>query len=453
MSRRLGTASAFRLALVAVTLCLLSVGALAVVAADPTTSEPPGAPTLPPAAPPGGGAGGGLTPAERRARNRERSIGVDASTWIWVPCVVVGVFLVFLLSSRKFACFDGESLRIWMTHYVSLETLYNTLEGADEEFADEQRKVEYGHQWFEFFGLVTLMLNFFFGNGQNQPYAFVYLTVLQLILLFLSILVDVVMIRCEYLRIIRSVNTKLRFAHCTYQALLFCVDSINASNLSTLPLDCYFWAVTHYAYEAVGLFLEGLNMIGMSEFVIILLVVQHTLVGENQTTGAVSAFGLTCLSVSCASIVGGMIFKFVSACRHGKDEFRPVEEGSGHGHGGHGHGDKKSAASLDRRHSDLNGAATTPPSSLPSSVLSASDQHRSASQLDPPLRAATHAAAHAKVATAGAGRKAGSPTSTPALTAATTPEPTAKAVVAASTEGLATAPVVVAPHDNTTTSE
>jgi hypothetical protein len=164
-----------------------------------------------------------------------------------------------------------------------------------------------------------------------------------------------VMIRAGYLRVVRSVNNKLRFAHCTYQALLFALDELSSDSLSSLPVDCYFWAVSHYLYESLGLLLEGLNALGSSELVIVLLVMQISLTQENRTTGAVSAFGITCLVVSCLSILGGLVFKIVVACKRGEDVFLPAEESSSdededekhHEKGSHHGSATKSTSSLD----------------------------------------------------------------------------------------------------------
>ena len=76
-----------------------------------------------------------------------------------------------------------------------------------------------------------------------------------------------------------------------------------------MPIDCFIWATIHYSYEAVGLALEGLNVIGMSEMAIIVAVITQTFQSSQATTGWMCAFGLSSLALSSASIVLGMVWK------------------------------------------------------------------------------------------------------------------------------------------------
>ena len=46
-------------------------------------------------------------------------------------------------------------------------------------------------------GVIGLVLNFVFGNGQDQPYSFVYLCAAQFVLLWISVIADIVMIRAS----------------------------------------------------------------------------------------------------------------------------------------------------------------------------------------------------------------------------------------------------------------
>lgn len=282
---------------------------------------------------------------EPRKDDRHASYDIDDTTWIWIPILITGLFTsLMLMSVKSTRWFDGKSMRLWLMKFVSIETLYNTLKSADAHEWKEQYDIEVGHQVFMSLGTILLIVNVFFNPNADKRYAMAVLTYLQIFALVLSTVSDVVLMKAMgRVDIVRSVNTKLRFSHCIYQVILFCTDFIGGS--LHLPVDCFVWATVHYTYEAVGLAIEGLNVIGMSEFAIIAIVNAQIIGTEVAATGWTCAFGISCLVVSVLSIFGGQVFKWREALVHPRTPPMPSSSedlhhsGSDHGSSGNkGHG-------------------------------------------------------------------------------------------------------------------
>jgi len=203
----------------------------------------------------------------------------------------------------------------------------------------EQRDAEYGHQFLTVCGCVMLAFDWALNENRDDRYAIYALTALQLGLFVCSTAFDCAMLRAGYVRPIRQINSKLRFAHCMYQVLLFCTDALSTSFDMAMPVDCFVWASIHYTYEAIALATEGLNVIGMSEFAIIVLVNARLMMATTPATGWRVAFALTSLGLSNVSLMAGIVWK----ATHARSEDRLVsdaeddthEEGSNaavHGH-------------------------------------------------------------------------------------------------------------------------
>jgi hypothetical protein len=251
-----------------------------------------------------------------RKDDRSASYNIDETTWAWIPVLIITLFTVLMLMSVKSdRWFQGKSLRLWLMRYVSVETLYNTLNGADAHEWKEQHDIEIGHQVFMMLGTMLLVGNLVFNPNADKRYVMAVLTYLQIFCLVLNTVLDMLLIKVMgRVDVVRSVNTKLRFSHCIYQVILFCTDFIGGS--LHLPVDCFVWATVHYSYEAVGLALEGLNVIGMSEFAIIAIVNAQIIGTEVASTGWTCAFGMSCLFMSVMSVIGGQVFKWRQALRH-----------------------------------------------------------------------------------------------------------------------------------------
>ncbi len=240
--------------------------------------------------------------------DKSAPLDVTFATWLWVPVIVVASFVGMLLSTKKLAMLGGLSLRIFLMRYVSVETIYSTMEGMDAAEFQEQRDAEWGQQAFSFIGAVFMVAHKAFNPNSDERPAFVVLTNLQIALFFAGIIFDCYMIRAGYLRSVRSLNTKLRWSHCVYQMVLFISDLVGGD--LELPVDCFIWATVHYSYEAVGLALWALNVDGMSEMAIIALLNAKILQTSVASTGWTCAFGLCALTLSCVSLVVGMAWKY-----------------------------------------------------------------------------------------------------------------------------------------------
>lgn len=281
-----------------------------------------------------------------RRDDRTAPLEIDDTDWAWIPALLLGLFTILMLMSVKSKrFFGGLSLRLYLMRYVSVEVLYNTLKGADYHHWKEQYDTEIGHQVFTISGLILLVVNVFFNPNADKRYAMAVLTYLQMLLMLITTALDVVLIVVmKRVDIVRSVNTKLRFSQCVYQVIVFCSTTIGGS--LHLPVDCFIWATIHYSYEAVGLALEGLNVIGMSEFAIISLVNAQILGTEVAAVGWTCAFGLSSLGLSVLSMVGGQAFKWIQAYRTTYRVPKEEEEGEGdHHHHPHPH-PKNSACGL-----------------------------------------------------------------------------------------------------------
>lgn len=245
-----------------------------------------------------------------RKNDRDASYEIDGATWVWIPLLILTLFTILMLMSVKSErWFEGLSLRLYLMRYVSVETLYNTLKNADHHLWHEQYCIEIGHQVFTAFGIVLLIVNVFFNPNADQRYAMAVLTYLQILSLFVNLLLDLFLIKfMDRVDVVRSVNTKLRFSHCIYQVILFCSDMIGGS--LHLPVDCFIWATIHYVYEAVGLALEGLNVIGMSEFAIIAIFNAQIIGTDVASTGWTCAFGMSSLALSVVSILISQVYKW-----------------------------------------------------------------------------------------------------------------------------------------------
>lgn len=269
---------------------------------------------------------------------QERPILLTTFDVIYAPLCIFCFFCSFLLMTKKLPRFHSASLRHYLAHYINPEHVYVTLKGvaADDETVQEQKQLEYGHLWFEMFGIVVLIFNLILNIDQTRL-PFLILSISQMVLAFISIVTDFILLKKGYLHIVRGINSKLRFAHSSYQSLLFALDGMSAGGgLGTLPVDCYYLMISHYAYEAVGEILEGLHASGLGDFIIGLLIVAHAITNENLSTGKVAAFGVSCLGLSCASIIISMIYKLILTTKT-KRRFVKDDHHHHNKHGDHDH--------------------------------------------------------------------------------------------------------------------
>ena len=252
---------------------------------------------------------------------------VDNLTWTWIPIFVLAVFVSMLLTTKKLACLGGKSIRQHLTRYVWIETLYNSLEELDSHEVMEQHDAEIGMQAFTLLGCVLIIASKALNTETDVRYAFDVLTYTQLVLLLLVAVFDCLMIRAGYLRSVRSVNTKLRWAHSFYQVILFCTDVIGSS--MQLPVDCFIWATIHYSYESIGLALEGLNLVGLSMMAIVVAVNAEVFASDTASTGWECAFGLCSLALSSTSLIVGAVWKWkdreLTKYHHSVDEHEKRE--------------------------------------------------------------------------------------------------------------------------------
>jgi hypothetical protein len=320
----------------------------AVMMRDPTHHRP----TLPPRPPPGeqvshrvGGETWGHAPPVSAL---DRSINVAPFLWAYAPLCVLCFFVSFLLLTRKLPRLGGLSLRHFLLTYVGAEHVYNAI--ADEQEAEAHRRVEIGHLCFECFGVSLLVLNQIVNFDQTRL-AFQVLQIAQLVLFVVSLTIDFWLLERGFVDVVRSTNFSLRYALCMPQVMLFAVDAGVARGFALLPTDVYITAVAHYSCEAVYLALEGLVMIGATDLVVVAYVTAQAIVMSDAATGPIAAFGLTCLSLSCASLAGGAAWKLY---RSRQPDVRRWEKPAhfvphhGHGHasagaGGHGHDDATGA--------------------------------------------------------------------------------------------------------------
>jgi hypothetical protein len=312
-----------------------------------------------------------------RKNDREASYDIEDSTWAWIPVLIVGLFTSLMLMSVKCKRFDGKSLRLWLMRFVSIETLYNTLRDADAHEWKEQYDIEIGHQVFMALGTLLLIINVFFNPNADKRYVMAVLTYLQVFCLIFNIFFDMILIKLMgRVDVVRSVNTKLRFSHCIYQVILFCTDFIGGA--LHLPIDCFVWATVHYSYEAVGLAIEGLNVIGMSEFAIIAIVNAQIIGTEVASTGWTCAFGISSLAVSILSMIGGQIFKWRIVVTSPRTPPPPSP-----GHSGQHDSDKKGQQQQQQQQQQQHHSSLHPNRS------SVSNHHRSAATEETPLRRAS----------------------------------------------------------------
>eukprot|EP00744_Colponema_vietnamica_P012924 GILI01018133.1.p1 GENE.GILI01018133.1~~GILI01018133.1.p1 ORF type:complete len:546 (+),score=49.67 GILI01018133.1:177-1814(+) len=272
-------------------------------------------------------------------------IDVEDITWAWVPPVVLGSFIIFFLTTVKFKKLEYKSPREFLAQYVTVEGVYTSLGrefGSTHHEVIEQKKVEYGHQFFCCLGVVFLLTTKAFLASDNR-YVTEILVYSQIALFICNIILDITLIKFGYLRPVRSINIKLRFAHCCYQTFLFCTEILGSADDDTsfqLPPDVFIWASIHYCYESLGEILEGLSVTGLSEVVIVVYVNATLIQSEYAPTGWALAFGLTSLSLSCFSIVVAMFWKVWAIRfdenhwdmkRHAHSEHEHEEDGHEHG--------------------------------------------------------------------------------------------------------------------------
>lgn len=243
-----------------------------------------------------------------RKHDTSAPLEINQTTWIWIPFLVVAIFVAMLLMTKKLKILGGLSLRVYLMRYISVETIYSTMEGMSADDFQEQRDAEWGHQTFTFFGIVFMIVHKLFNPNSDERTAFVVLTTAQIVCMSIATLFDCWMIRAGYLRSVRSVNTKLRWAHCVYQMVLFLGDIIGDD--LQLPVDCFIWATIHYSYEAIGLALWALNVDGTSEMAIIALINAKIISTDVASTGWTCAFGLSALVLSIISCIVGICWKW-----------------------------------------------------------------------------------------------------------------------------------------------
>jgi hypothetical protein len=302
----------------------------------------------------------------KRIEKHDKSAPLDvASTdWWWVGPVVAAVFLVFFLSTNRVKRLGGISIRQWLVRYFSAEPLIEgTMKGASAHVLIEQRNAEYGHQFLSFCACATLGLDWGFNENRDERYVVSALAAVQLVMLFGNLVCDIVLLRSGFIRPVRTINTKLRFAHCIYQVGLFCTDALSTGFDLAMPIDCFIWASIHYVYEAIALAVEGLNVIGMSELAIIVLLNGRLMMSTTAITGWRAAFALTSMGLSSVSLLAGLLWKMTHLhaedrlCR--EDEERALLEGHGHGHDEHSHGHARGAEELQLLQHGLINSATS----------------------------------------------------------------------------------------------
>ena len=318
------------------------------------------------------------SPWERHERHAARNapLEVQDTDWVWVPIVVLAVFALALLMTKKCKRFKGQSARFVLTHYFSVEPLLNSLRGikvSSHEYL-EQKKAEIGHQFLVFVAFIYLTLNFAFFSDLYR-WMFFIPSAVQIALWFLNFAVDWYLISfygTHGLRACRSLNSKLRFAHGTYQVALFCADYLQVGVVQ-LPVDCYIWATTHYIYEAIGLLLEGLNLIGLSELAVIVLVNASAMSNSNvNSNGPLAAFGITCILLSCASLVIGIPYKIFDAKRQlarGRESDDGDSSGGSTGEGEGEDGHRRGPHHGEGNDSTSQGDASTQPSNSSNLLL------------------------------------------------------------------------------------
>ena len=251
--------------------------------------------------------------------DRAAPLDVTNNTWLWVPALVIVSFVAMLLMTKKLKMLGGLSVRVYLMRYISVETIYSTMEGMTDEEVQEQRDAEWGHQAFSFIGFVFMVAHKIFNPNSDERYAFVALSNIQIVLMPIAVVFDCYLISTGYLRVVRGVNTKLRWAHCVYQMVLFMSDLVGDD--LQLPIDCFIWATVHYSYEAIGLALWALNVDGLSEMAIIILINAKIVSTSVASTGWTCAFGLCSLFLSSLSLVVAMGWKWKFRVR---DSDRPA---------------------------------------------------------------------------------------------------------------------------------
>jgi hypothetical protein len=272
---------------------------------------------------------------DRINRNdKSASLDVTPTDWWWVGPTVTAVFLIFYISTNRLKRLGGISFRLYIVRYFSAEPLVEgTLKGASAHVLVEQRNAEYGQQFLTLCGIVMLALDWGLNTNRDARYAVSALAAVQLVLFSFNFVADVVLLKVGFVRTVRTINTKLRFAHCIYQVVLFCTEALSTSFSMAMPVDCFVWATIHYSYEAVALAVEGLNVIGMSEFAIIVIVNARLMMATDAMTGWRCAFGITSMALSAVSLLVGLCWKVT----HLNPEDRlTLEAAAAAGHHGHG---------------------------------------------------------------------------------------------------------------------
>jgi hypothetical protein len=302
--------------------------------------------------------------------DKSAPIDVTSSDWWWIPPLVGVLFMLFYASTNRVKRLENKSLRIYLMRHFSAEPLHEgTFAGASAHVMIEQKRCEYGHQALNAIAIVALALDWGLNSNRDERYAVSILAALQLLGLVCSTAVDLLLLRAGYIRPVRTVNTKLRYAHCPYQVVLFCADALSTGFSLSMPIDCFVWATTHYMYEAIAICLEGLNLFGLSDLTLILSCNAVLILSAEATTGWRCAFALTSLGLSSVTLLIGIAWKLTHL--HPEDRLLPEVELAAAAEGAHGgHDDHTSAGGRHHPHGDSpqNSSPVTPTAPRPHSL-------------------------------------------------------------------------------------
>lgn len=268
-----------------------------------------------------------------------RPLEITLFDMVYAPACVLCFFISFMLITKKLPRFHGSSLRHHFAHFINAEHVYTTLSGADDETAQKHKQLEFGHLAFELGGVILLIFNMIVNEDQTR-FTFLFMQYLQMFLFLLHIVLDFTLLQKGFIHIVRGTNSKLRFAHSSYQSLLFALDAVSSSatteSFMTLPVDCFVIGISHYLYEATGEILEGCNMSGSGDLVIVVAIVANAVSNETPASGIVAAFGLSCLVLSCSCLFFSMVYKIYRSRKTtkrfaAKKEKNETEEGEEQG--------------------------------------------------------------------------------------------------------------------------